>query len=71
MNARLLYVLNDLENFKVREAAEKLEDLVRYDIPEAINQACVDARQRLEEFDDGAAEELIQNALMELQKHPL
>lgn len=71
MNARLLYVLNDLENFKVREAAEKLEDLVHYDIPEAINQACVDARQRLEEFDDGAAEELIQNALMELQKHPL
>ena len=44
---------------------------MRYDIPEAINQACVDARQRLEEFDDGAAEELIQNALMELQKHPL
>lgn len=32
MNARLLYVLNDLQNFKVKDAAQKLEELMKYDI---------------------------------------
>lgn len=69
MNARLLYVLNDLENFKVREASQKLEDLLRYDIPEIVSDACNEAQERLEEFDDGAAEELIQQALAEMKNH--
>ena len=66
MNARLLYVLNDLENFKVREASQKLEDLLRYDVPEIVSVACNEAQ---EEFDDGAAEELIQQALAEMKNH--
>ena len=69
MNARLLYVLNDLENFKVREASQKLEDLLRYDVPEIVSVACNEAQERLEEFDDGAAEELIQQALAEMKNH--
>ena len=69
MNARLLYVLNDLENFKVREASQKLEDLMRYDIPDIVSDACIAAQERLEEFDDGAAEELIQQALAEMKNH--
>lgn len=67
LNARLLYVLNDLQNFKVREAAQKLEDLVRYDLPATIGDFCTQAQDRLEEFDDGAAEELIQDALTEMK----
>ena len=69
MNARLLYVLNDLENFKVQEASQKLEDLLRYDVPEIVSVACNEAQERLEEFDDGAAEELIQQALAEMKNH--
>ncbi len=69
MNARLLYILNDLENFKVREAAQKLEDLMRYEIPPVVGEACVAAQERLDEFDDGAAEELIQQALAEMKNH--
>lgn len=69
MNARLLYVLNDLENFKVREASQKLEDLMRFDIPEVVSDVCVAAQERLDEFDDGAAEELIQQALSEMKNH--
>ena len=69
MNARLLYVLNDLENFKVRDASQKLEDLLRYDVPEIVSVACNEAQERLEEFDDGAAEELIQQALAEMKNH--
>lgn len=69
MNARLLYVLNDLQNFKVKEAAQKLEDLMRYDIPEAVGQICASAQERLDEFDDEAAEELIQKALAEMKNN--
>lgn len=69
MNARLLYVLNDLENFKVKEASQKLEDLMRFDIPAIVAESCVAAQERLEEFDDGAAEELVQQALAEMKNH--
>ena len=69
MNARLLYVLNDLENFKVKEASQKLEDLMRFDIPPVVAESCVAAQERLEEFDDGAAEELVQQALTEMKNH--
>lgn len=69
VNARLLYVLNDLQNFKVRDASQKLEELMRYEIPSVIEETCVEAQGRLDEFDDGAAEELIQKALEEMKNH--
>lgn len=69
MNARLLYVLNDLENFKVKEASQKLEDLMRFDIPPVVAESCIAAQERLDEFDDGAAEELVQQALSEMKNH--
>ena len=71
MNARLLYVLNDLQNFKVKDAAQKLEELMKYDIPPVIEETCITAQGRLDEFDDGAAEELIQQALTEMKNHLL
>lgn len=69
LNARLLYVLNDLENFKVKDASQKLEELMRFDIPAVVAESCIAAQERLEEFDDGAAEELIQQALSEMKNH--
>lgn len=69
LNARLLYVLNDLENFKVREANQKLEDLMRYDIPLRIGELCTAAQGHLDEYDDGAAEELIKKAVNEMKNH--
>ena len=69
INARLLYVLNDLQNFKVKDAAQKLEELMKYDIPPVIEETCISAQGRLDEFDDGAAEELIQQALKEMKNH--
>lgn len=71
MNARLLYVMNDLQNYKVKDASQKLEDLMRYVIPPTINDICVEAMERLEEYDDGAAEELIQKALVEMMNNPM
>lgn len=69
MNARLLYVLNDLENFKVKDASMKLEELMRFDIPPIVAESCIAAQERLDEFDDGAAEELVQQALAEMKNH--
>lgn len=71
VNARLLYVLNDLENFKVKEANQKLEDLLRYDLPPKINSICTAAQSHLDEYDDGAAEELISEALNEMKNNLL
>lgn len=69
MNARLLYVLNDLGNFQIKDAAQKLEELLRYELPAKVNEACVAAQERLDEYDDGAAEEMIQHALAELRNN--
>lgn len=69
MNARLLYVLHDLENFKVKDASQKLDDLMRFDIPAGVRETCEAARECLDEFDDGAAEELIQKALGEMKRY--
>lgn len=67
LHAKLLYVLNDLQNFSVKDAVGKLDDLLSYDIPYWVAEACEEARDRLEEFDDGAAEELIKKVLQEQQ----
>ncbi|MCM1058519.1 MAG: response regulator [Firmicutes bacterium] len=71
LNARLLYVLNDLQNFKIKDANQKLEDLMRYDLPALIQEICSSAQERLDEYDDGAAEELINEALDEMKNHLL
>ncbi|MDD6339274.1 MAG: response regulator [Butyrivibrio sp.] len=69
LNSRLLYVLDDLENFKIQEAALKIDDLLRYDIPQTVLDACNVAHDRLAEYDDDAAEKIIRNTLDELGKH--
>lgn len=66
LNSRLLYILDDLEHFNVEDAAEKLDDLLEYQIPEATLETCISARERLKEYDDGEAEILIRDALKEL-----
>lgn len=71
MNARLLYVLNDLESFKIHEASEKLEELMRFEIPSNISEICMNAQERLDEFDDGAAEEMIRQALADMKNSML
>ena len=67
LNARLIYVLDDLENFKVKDASQKLEELMAFDVPTIVAESCIAAQERLDEYDDGAAEELIQQALNEIK----
>lgn len=64
----LLYILSVLKNFKVKEAAQKLEEVLSYELPEEIEEVCKKAKGYLEVFDDGAAEELIRKTLDSLSE---
>lgn len=66
LNSRLLYILADLQNFKITAATEKLEDLLNYAIPDHIFYACTKAKECLATYDDGGAEELIRDSLCKL-----
>lgn len=69
INGKLENVLNDLEDFKVKEAAQKLDDALRYDIPADAEEFCEEAKECLGRFDDGAAEGLIRKALNKIGKY--
>ena len=66
LNAKLLFILDDLEHFHVEDAEEKLDDLMRYSIPNVIKDKCHNAHACIKEYDDGGAEELIRQALKDL-----
>jgi len=65
---RLRGILAALEEFKVRDAAQLLTALLAYDVHAALADTCEEAAELLEEFDDGAAEELIKKALDKLNE---
>lgn len=66
LNAKLLFVVDDLEHFRVEDADSRLEDLMRYAIPSIIREKCLSAQKCLKEYDDGEAERLIKDALKRL-----
>lgn len=67
INVKLLYLLDDLENFKMKEVNTKLVNLLKYDMPEYIYTTIQEAKQKIDEFDDGAAEQIIKNLLEEMR----
>lgn len=66
LNAKLLYILNDIEHFNVEEADEKFEDLMRYALPIKIVDKCVEAQKCIKDYDDGEAERILKALLKEL-----
>lgn len=69
INARLLYILDDLTNFKLKEAISKVNDLMKHDVPDYLSTDLGIAKTKLEEFDDEEAENIIR-ALLEKMKKP-
>lgn len=65
---KLLHVLGGLKDYRVMETSRQLEDLMQYELPAAVEESCAAAQECLDEFDDGAAEELIQKALEALDR---
>ena len=66
LNAKLLYILDDIEHFNVEGADEKFEDLMRYALPIKIVDKCMEAQKCIKEYDDGEAEQLLRRVLKEL-----
>ncbi|MBE5905982.1 MAG: response regulator [Lachnospiraceae bacterium] len=68
INARLLYILDDLNNFKIQESASKVSDLLRYDVPEFVANALRIIKGKLDNYDDDEAEKLVKQLLEEVKK---
>lgn len=69
INARLLYILDDLSNFKLRDSINKVIDLQKYELPDYVAEDLVIIKGKLEEYDDEEAEKLVR-ALLEKMKQP-
>jgi len=67
INVKLLYLLDDLESFKMKEVNTKINNLLKYDMPDYIYDTLKLAKQKIDDFDDGAAEEMIKNLLEEMR----
>ena len=51
----------------MKEVNTKLVNLLKYDMPEYIYTTIQEAKQKIDEFDDGAAEQIIKNLLEEMR----
>lgn len=63
VSARLLYVQDDITNFKLKEATEKLNNLKEYDISDKIRRCVNHAVDSIKEYDDDEALSAIKIAL--------
>ena len=68
INARLLYILDDLVNFKIKEATAKIYDLQKCDVPDDISKDLTEIKIHLDDFDDEVAETLVRDLLDKLKK---
>ncbi len=68
INARLLYILDDLNNFKIKESTTKVVDLLKYDVPDYVAEELKLIKTRLDEYDDEEAENLVRNLLEKMKK---
>lgn len=63
LNAKLLYILEDLENFSTKDALEKCKELKKYVLPENITFTLEKVIEDLISYDDDEAERLIKAML--------
>ena len=70
ISVRILYAVDDLANFKRKEAIEKLRDLQRYDIGSYVYHNVEEIIALLEDYDEVKAEEMMQQLLADLKSAP-
>jgi DNA-binding response OmpR family regulator len=63
LTVRLRYALTALENFQIKEATEKLNNLMQYEMPMDCYNACKQSLKCLQNYDDMEAEKLLRTAL--------
>ena len=69
ISARVLYILDDIENFRDSDACEKLEDLLNYDIGDIVKKSVQQALENLKNYDDVSAEEGLRLLLNDLKNN--
>jgi response regulator RpfG family c-di-GMP phosphodiesterase len=69
LNSRLRYTINALEHFHTKDAMDKLEQLLYFQMPDDCRQQCTRALGRLREYDDEEAETLLKGAMDMLKQH--
>lgn len=70
ISVRILYVVDDLANFKRKDAIEKLKELLKYDIGSYVYRICEEAVALLDEYDEVNADKLLQKLLADLKTAP-
>lgn len=75
ISARLLYAQDDIANFKLHDATEKLANLKEYDISDSVRRNVNSAIEHIKEYDDEEAVNIIKQTLNSLnvaigQKQP-
>lgn len=70
ISVRILYAVDDLANFKRKEAIAKLKDLQRYDIGTYVYHVTEEVIALLEDYDEVKAEEMLQMLLADLKNAP-
>ena len=56
---RMREILDDVENFRSKDAAAKVEKLLSENIEKSVNECLKDVRNRLKMYDDDTAEDLL------------
>lgn len=69
ISARLLYILDDIENFRDTDAIQKLEELMNYDIGDSVKSDVQQAIDFLKNYDDVSAEQKLRELLEELKNN--
>lgn len=70
ISVRILYAVDDLANFKRKEAIAKLKDLQKYDIGTYVYHVTEQVIALLEDYDEVKAEEMLQMLLADLKNAP-
>ena len=67
ISVRILYVVDDLANFKRKDAIEKLKELQKYEIGSYVFRIADESIALLEEYDEVKADKLLQKLLADLK----
>lgn len=68
LNARVFYILDDLENFKIKNAIAKIKDLKKFDLPSFAESKLDIVLEKLRDYDDEEAENILQELIEEMKR---
>lgn len=68
INARVIYILDELENFKIKNALTKIKELKKYNLPEQVIRVLDEATEKLKDYDDEEAEKILQDLLSDMRR---